>query len=187
MYEGVPPWDIGRPQTEFVRLAESGLVRGSVLDAGCGTGEHVLLFASWGHETWGVDASPRAIEKARAKAKERGLEATLRVHDALELGTLGRAFDNVTDSGLFHVFSDDARPLYARSLASALRVGGRYFMMCFSEREPDWGGPRRVTQREIRATFKAPAWRIDEIRASRFEGNLDNGFAEAWSCAMTRL
>src|SRR5262249_3078585 len=43
-----PPWDIGRPQPTFVRLADGGLLSGRLLDAGCGTGEHVLLAAAHG-------------------------------------------------------------------------------------------------------------------------------------------
>src|SRR6202012_5527034 len=39
------PWDIGRPQPAFVRLAEQGLLAGRVLDSGCGTGEQTLLSA----------------------------------------------------------------------------------------------------------------------------------------------
>src|SRR6266581_2749802 len=38
-----PPWDIGRPQPAFARLAEQGLLSGRVLDSGCGTGEQTLL------------------------------------------------------------------------------------------------------------------------------------------------
>ena len=38
-YEGAPPWDIDRPQKEFVQLEEAGEIVGSVLDVGCGTGE----------------------------------------------------------------------------------------------------------------------------------------------------
>ncbi|HEY9246113.1 MAG TPA: methyltransferase domain-containing protein [Candidatus Methanoperedens sp.] len=72
-YEGIPPWDIGRPQKEFVRLAEDGEISGRVLDAGCGTGENALYIASLGYEVWGIDAVPSAIKKAKDKAKERGL------------------------------------------------------------------------------------------------------------------
>ncbi len=37
----------------------------SLLDLGCGTGEHALLFASLGIETTGVDRSDKMIERAR--------------------------------------------------------------------------------------------------------------------------
>ena len=32
VYRGAPPWDIGRPQKEFVRLEGAGEIVGSVLD-----------------------------------------------------------------------------------------------------------------------------------------------------------
>src|SRR6201997_4594247 len=104
---GIPPWDIGRPQPRFVTLGQSGAVEGSVLDVGCGTGENALYFASLGHEVWGIDSAPLAIERAQNKAAQRSLSARFLVADALALQDLGRPFDNVIDSGLFHVFSDD--------------------------------------------------------------------------------
>ena len=70
-YRGTPPWDIGRPQPDFVRLEEAGEIQGSVLDVGCGTGEHVLYLASRGHDAWGVDLAPLAIDIARRKSAER--------------------------------------------------------------------------------------------------------------------
>lgn len=42
MYQGQAPWDIGRPQSAIIKLAEAGQIRGSVLDVGCGTGDNVL-------------------------------------------------------------------------------------------------------------------------------------------------
>jgi SAM-dependent methyltransferase len=59
-YIGTPAWDIGRPQPLFVALAHQGAIRGRVLDAGCGTGEHALMAASRGLDATGIDASPRA-------------------------------------------------------------------------------------------------------------------------------
>src|SRR5882672_60513 len=85
MYEGTPPWDIGRPQSAFVRLAEAGDLRGRVLDIGCGTGEHALMAAGLGLTATGVDAAPTAIGIARRKAEERKLEARFIVADALDL------------------------------------------------------------------------------------------------------
>jgi SAM-dependent methyltransferase len=72
-YKDTPPWDIGRPQAEIVRLAQQGAIKGRVLDVGCGTGENALYLAEQGLEVWGVDGAPQAIEQARAKATERGL------------------------------------------------------------------------------------------------------------------
>ena len=73
-YRGTPPWDIGRPQKEFVELVRRGEISGSVLDIGCGTGEHALFFAGEGYEVWAIDSAPLAIQKAKEKAAERGLK-----------------------------------------------------------------------------------------------------------------
>jgi len=52
-YEGTAPWDIGKPQPVFVDAAEQ--ITGSILDAGCGTGENSLFFADRGHKVTGID------------------------------------------------------------------------------------------------------------------------------------
>ena len=67
-----PPWDTGRPQPAFARLAEAGALAGRVLDAGCGTGEHTLLAAGRGADAVGVDVSARAIGKPAAKPPNAG-------------------------------------------------------------------------------------------------------------------
>lgn len=98
IYEGSPPWDIGRPQADFMRLAEADKFRGHVLDVGCGTGEHVMLAAIHGAEEMGVDVAELAIERARAKAQQRGIGAIFEVGDVLHLDRLKRQFDVITDS-----------------------------------------------------------------------------------------
>ncbi len=184
-YQGVPPWETGRPQPGIVALEEAGEIGGSVLDAGCGTGENALYLAGRGHEVLGVDAAPRAIEIAEEKARERGVAAAFLVHDVLDLPSLGRTFETVIDAGLFHTLSDDDRPRYVRGLAAVLRPGGRYFMLAFSELEPPGYGPRRVTQAEIRAAF-AGGWRIDSIRPAAFESSLREG-PRAWLSSIARV
>ncbi len=183
-YNGTPPWDIGRPQGEFVRLAEAGEIVGSVLDVGCGTGENSIYLADRGHDVVGVDGAPLAIEKAKAKAEERGVDVMFLVEDALELRSLQRRFDTAIDCGLFHTFDDRERAAFTRSLGSVLRPGGRYFMLCFSDREPRGFGPRRVSQREIRRTFER-GWRVDWIREARFETSEGAAGARAWLSRIT--
>lgn len=185
-YQGIPPWDIGHPQQAYVELAHTGHIKGSVLDVGCGTGEHALYLAQCGHEVWGIDSSPTAIQKAQAKASARGINVTFRVADALHLQDLGRTFETIIDSGLFHVFSDEERPLFVSSLASVLQPGGTYYLLCFSDREfSSSPGPRRVSQAEIEETFQQ-GWRVNDIRATRFETTFQQQGVAAWLASMTR-
>jgi cyclopropane fatty-acyl-phospholipid synthase-like methyltransferase len=185
MYSGSPPWDIGRPQPAVVAVADRGVFRGRVLDAGCGTGEHALFLAERGLDVTGVDAAPVAIAAAERKAAERGVPARFLVADVLGLAALGEQFDTVLDSGLFHVFDDEDRGAYVSALTAATRAGGTCVLLCFSDRQPgDWG-PRRVRQDEIRNAF-ATGWQIESIEPIRFSVNLDPPWAEAWLTIGTR-
>jgi len=183
-YKGIPPWDIGRPQKEIIRLAADGEISETVLDAGCGTGENALYLASLGFEVWGVDAAPSAIKKAKEKAKEREISVNFLVCDALKFELLQNKFDTIIDCGLFHVFSDEERPIFAASLSSVLYPGGNYLMLCFSEHEPGTYGPRRVTQAEIRATF-GKGWKINYIREAVFETTFSSEGVKAWLSSIT--
>lgn len=187
---GVPTWDIGRPQSAVVRLLDSGAFGPpgtAILDAGCGTGEHALLLAEGGHRVVGVDLAAEAIGRAAAKAEARGLAADFLLHDALDLGALGRAFDAALDVGLFHTLGVGDRPRYAASLAAVVRPGGRAFVLCWSDRNPFGFGPRRVTRREIRGTFRASAgWRVDQIEVEELGSHLPGGRVHAWLVRLTR-
>ena len=132
-----------------------------------------------------MDAAPRAIAAAKRKAGERGVVARFMVWDALRLDELGERFETVLDSGLFHVFEDDARARYVEALAAVVAPGGRLLLCCFSDRQPgDWG-PRRVSQDDIRDAFAGP-WRVESIEPAQFVTNLDPPFAEAWLSTIVR-
>jgi SAM-dependent methyltransferase len=185
MYVGVPPWDIGRAQPEVVRLADAGGFVTPVIDVGCGTGENALELASRGLDVLGIDASPRAIAAAKAKASERGSSAEFLVADALGLGTLDRRFTSALDCGVFHVFEDGERPVYAASLATVLAPRGVLQLLCFSDLQPGTFGPRRVTQQEIRDSF-AEGWDVRQIAPVTFVTNLPELQARAWRATILR-
>jgi len=184
-YRGRPPWDIGRPQKEFVELVRRGEVTGSVLDIGCGTGEHALFFANEGYEVWGIDATPLAIQKADEKAAKRGLRVNFLVLNALCLSRLNRKFDTVTDSGLFHTLSDKERPVFVDSLVAILSPAGKYFMLCFSDLEPAGYGPRRITKSEIQESF-SDGWSINYIRPAVFESSTREKGSHAWFSSISK-
>jgi cyclopropane fatty-acyl-phospholipid synthase-like methyltransferase len=165
-YAGQAPWDIGKPQPAFEQAADK--IVGSVLDAGCGTGENALFLASRGHAVTGFDFVEEPIARAKRKASERGLSATFLVKDALRLQDETERFDNVIDSGLFHVFSDEDRVTYVQGLRTVLKSGGRLFLLCFSDETPGTEGPRRVSQKQLRAAF-AHGWQIESIEPSHLD------------------
>jgi cyclopropane fatty-acyl-phospholipid synthase-like methyltransferase len=133
----------------------------------------------------GADASPAATEIARRKAAGRGLAAGFTVHGALDLATLGGQFETVIGSALFHVFTDDDLPRYEAGLRQVLPAGGRYLMLCLSDRQPPGSGRRRVRQDETRAVF-GDGWRVDEIRPATMEVTVGPAGARAWRTVVTR-
>src|SRR6185295_10414420 len=138
-HDGPAPWDIGQPQPVVVRLASEGRFIGTVLDAGCGTGENALHVAARGLSVLGVDVAETALAIARRKAADRGIEVEFAAADALELGRLGRMFETVLDCGLFHTFDATERPGYVASLASVTEHDGTLYVLCFSDEGPDTG------------------------------------------------
>jgi cyclopropane fatty-acyl-phospholipid synthase-like methyltransferase len=190
-YAGKAPWDIGRPQKPFVAVA--GRIVGSVLDAGCGTGDTALFLAGLGCDVTGIDFLDAPISRAKQKAEERGVTATFLVKDALTLKDWPpERFENVIDSGLFHVFSDDDRKKYVEALATVLKPGGWLFLMCFSDEEPGTQGPRRVSKAELHDAFAA-GWVIESIESARFEVrpdltdlNFSEGGPKAWFAVVQR-
>jgi SAM-dependent methyltransferase len=189
-YAGLAPWDIGRPQKAFFDVADQ--IRGAILDAGCGTGDNALFFASRGSKVTGIDFLEEPIQRARRKAAERDLSVTFLVKDALSLNDWSERFDNVIDCGLFHVFGDDYRRHYIEGLTTVLKSGGRLFLMCFSDEEPGTQGPRRVSKKELYDAF-TKGWVVESIEPSRFEVRPDvkdfsfsEGGPKAWFVVVRR-
>jgi cyclopropane fatty-acyl-phospholipid synthase-like methyltransferase len=178
-------WDIGMPQPAIVALVEAGAFESPLLDVGCGTGENALMLAAHGLEVTGVDWAPTAIERAQQKTADRELTATFAVADALALDGLERRFNSVIDSGMFHGLERDERVRYAASLHSVMQPGATLHLMCFSDREPDWGGPHRITQQQLRRAF-AQGWRVESIEPSTFVTATTSGNVHAWLARIRR-
>ena len=186
--DGPAPWDVGRPQPAVVRLAAQGVFAGTVLDAGCGTGENALYVASLGFSVLGVDVAETALAMARAKAGDRGIEAEFAAADALHLERLVRRFDTVLDCGLFHTFNRDERPGYVASLTSVTEHDGTLYVLCFSDDGPNTG-PHPVAQEDLRTAFNASTgWNVAAIEPDRVQTRFhdDNG-APAWLATIKRI
>src|ERR1035437_6635711 len=171
------PWNIPRPQPAIMKVADR--IQGRILDAGCGTGENALFFASLGaRDVVGIDFVEAAIRQAKEKAAARGISAKFLVKDALALKDWDEQFDNIIDSAVFHVFSDEDAKTYVKGLASVLKPGGRLFLICFSDAEPGEQGPRRIPKQMLYDRF-ADGWTVESVEPSRYE--ILPQFEEAYS------
>lgn len=159
---------MGAPQKAIVALAEAGRVHGRVLEVGCGTGENTLFLAGRGFEVWGIDTDPRAIEKARFKARARGIEARFEIADPFSLDDLETTFNTVIDAGMFCSFVERERPAFVESLSKALCPGGTYFLLCASQTSMENAGLSGFDRDYLIESF-GKGWRrigIEETRVA---------------------
>jgi SAM-dependent methyltransferase len=185
-HEGRAPWDIGHPQPVIARLALKGAFTGALLDVDCGTGENALHLASQGLSVLGVDVAETAPAIARRKAAERRIKVEFASADGLQLEKLGRKFDTVLDSGLFHTFDGDERIRYVVSLASLTKNGGSVYVLCFRNNGPETG-PHPVSEEELRAAFNpSTGWNVIAIEPDRLQTNFHYNGAPAWLATIKR-
>ena len=140
---------------------------------GCGTGDSSIYLAEHGWQVTGVDFTPKALEKARAKARAADITVNFVHADATHLRDAGinGPFNVIVDNGCFHGMSAHDRDLYAHEISAAAASGARLLMIAF---KPGRLGPAGVEQSEIERRFR-PAWALlsakDEPRwtgANRF-------------------
>jgi SAM-dependent methyltransferase len=128
-YDELRPGDAGWWE-QFDVMAKAGLAAATrVLDVGCGTGRLALATAErFGVRTWGIDASPAMIERARAQADRR---VAFRVASADALPFRDGWFDAVTMRLVVHTLGA-ARRNALREAARVLAPGGRLFIWTFA-------------------------------------------------------
>ncbi|WP_216896403.1 class I SAM-dependent methyltransferase [Nocardia alni] len=178
------PWVIGEPQPEILALERDGWIRGRVLDAGCGAGEHTIALTALGHDVFGVDLSPSALAHARRNAAGKGISAArfeladmVAIGDDPDLAAELGVFDTIVDSALFHIFREDdqARASYERALRRLCAPGGRVHVLALSDVEEGFGP--RVSDQLIRESFGA-GWELEELRPARYRGRVTETVAE---------
>jgi 2-heptyl-1-hydroxyquinolin-4(1H)-one methyltransferase len=166
-----PPWSLGEPQPEIAALIDQGKIKGDVLDAGCGEAALSLHLAALGHNTVGLDASPTAIELAKAQAARQGsTRASFEVADISSFTGYDGRFDTIVDSTLFHSMPVELRDGYQRSIVRAAAPGASYFVLVFDRAGVPNGPPNAVTEDELRDVVSR-YWVVDEIRPARIYAN----------------
>lgn len=162
---------------EFVTARE--VVPCPALEIGAGTGTNAIWMAEHGFDVLGVDVSPLAVERARAKIGNRKLRCRFATVDFLAAPPLGGPYQFVFDRGCFHVFDKQSeRERFAAQVATALSPGGLWLSLIGSTEGPGREvGPPRRSAREVTLAIE-PSLEIVELRSAEFRGH----GAKAWIC-----
>jgi len=138
----------------------------SILDLGCGTGNHDFLFGEQGYIVTGVDCSQVNIEKAHAKQlanKENGSNLSF-IKDDIRTVRLDKKYDIVMS--LFHVMSyqtsDDDLKAVLTTAKSHLKKGGLFVFDC-------WYGPAVLSERPALRVKNAENDEISVVRIAKPE------------------
>lgn len=101
-------WETPLPTEELASfLEEWKLLKGKVIEFGCGEGRDSVFLARSGFDVTGIDIAPSAIYRAREWACDEGLEIDFRVGDITALdGVPDNCFDLGVNIGCLHMFLD---------------------------------------------------------------------------------
>ena len=124
-----------RTATRDRRTERAGLIRGKVLDVGCGTGEHTILLTGLGYDVLGIDFAPEAVEQARRNAAAKGVEARFEVADAMNLRRRSALRHHRGQRAVPHL-RRRRPPEIRRSLHGAVRPGGIVHVLALSDHGP---------------------------------------------------
>ncbi len=142
------PWDINRADFNLLNIvSEYNISPCKAIDLGCGTGDNVIWLAQNGFDTAGLDISPEAIEMAKRKIKNTGLDAPVYYLDFLKDDIPDTPFGFVFDRGCFHSFSEKSERIkFVENVYNILENDGLWLSLIgnYDDGRLDSGPPKRT-------------------------------------------
>ena len=172
---GFHPWEDAVTDPPFVEQITSLLAReeqdrdppfGRALDIGTGSGIWGIELAKRGWAVTGVDLVEKALDRARARVKDAGVEMSLVQGDvtALSESDVGSGFRLILDTGTFHDFDETQRSGMARGIDRVAEADATVLLLAWPRRRrPLIHG---VNRDEIEAAFDG--WEITDVEPSHF-------------------
>ncbi|MBZ0114503.1 MAG: methyltransferase domain-containing protein [Thermoanaerobaculia bacterium] len=173
---GMTPWErmpslpIGEQAAALLDREETGREPpyGRLLDLGCGTGFWSVRLAGGGWEVTGVDIVPKALRRARARARKAGVEIDFVEGSITALtAAIGSGFRLFLDFGVVHGLSPAQVQAVGREVTAVATEDATLLMYAFS---PGRRGPlpRGIDRAEIEQAY--PDWTITDEEPSDLTG-----------------
>lgn len=132
---------------------------GSALDLGCGGGIWTIKLATRGWQVTGIDIVPKALQAARRRIRDAGIEARLIQGDMTAPGMagVGSNFRFVLDFGAIHGLRDAQRNAVGREVTAVTADGATMVLLAWvpARRGPL---PRGMSREDIQHAF--PEWKL---------------------------
>jgi cyclopropane fatty-acyl-phospholipid synthase-like methyltransferase len=148
------PWHEDEPAEYLVDLLKKKKIKiGVALDVCSGAGTNAVYLAGKGFDVTGIDISQTATKIAEQRAEEAGLSKSCRFFsgDILKFKLPKNKFDFIFDRGCYHHIPKKDKPKFAKIISDSLKKGGKYYLICFSDKNPPW--EKNVSKEEIQEIF----------------------------------
>jgi SAM-dependent methyltransferase len=141
---------------------------GPALDLGCGSGVWGVKLAERGWQVTGLDIVEKALERARDRVREAGVDMRVIHGDVTDLGAadIGSGFRLVLDTGTFHGLSDAQRAAMGREVGSVTADDATVLLDVFAPRRRG-PLPRGASRSEVEAAF--PGWMLTDVEVADTE------------------
>lgn len=172
---GFHPWEDAASDPPFVEKISEVLEReergqeppcGRALDLGTGSGIWAIELAKRGWEVTGIEIVDKALQRARDRVQQAGVEVEL-VHGdvtALRAGRISSGYRLVLDTGTFHDFDTEQQKAMGREVDAVAARDATVLLLVWPRcRRPLIRGANRS---EIEAAF--PGWEVTNVEASHF-------------------
>jgi 2-polyprenyl-3-methyl-5-hydroxy-6-metoxy-1,4-benzoquinol methylase len=156
IYRNIPldkiPWNIETPPDALVQLVVGGKVKPcNVIDLGCGAGNYAIYLAGVGFNVTGIDISSAAVKYAKENAEKKQVRCSFIVADVLDDLTkvVKKTFDFAYDWEVLHHIYPENRRNYVENVYKLLNPGGKYFSVCFNEKDLQFGGSGKYRKTQL--------------------------------------
>nr|WP_039042954.1 class I SAM-dependent methyltransferase [Sporosarcina sp. ZBG7A] len=140
--KNIPFFKVKGPDENLVEYFSEGLSPKKVLELGAGPGRNSIYMAKQGSSVSAIDLSNKAIEWAKERADEEGLNLDFHCVSLFNFEFEPNSYDFIYDCGMFHHLAPHRRLTYLEIIKKALKKGGYFGIVCFNTDGaldiPDW-------------------------------------------------